>query len=101
MNNTILILVCIAIVTTVVSICTTMKMIDIRKKVNCIISNHNEIIHILEEENRLLQNRILTIPNEILSTIERVIDSNPDQTTNDVKTIIQSNIKSYSDKLNR
>lgn len=98
MDTIVLILVGIALITTTVSIITTMKMIKIRRQVNLIISNHNEITNILEEENRLLQSRLLVIPNEIIVSIEKVIDNNPDLNINEFKEFLNSNNKSYNDK---
>ena len=97
MNAIILILAGISVVTTIISTIVTMRIIKIRKQVNRIILNHNEITHILEEENRVLQSRLLVIPNEIMASIEKVIDENPDINMKDFKEFIKNNNKLYNE----
>lgn len=97
MNTIILILAGISVVTTIISTIVTMRIIKIRKQVNHIILNHNEITHILEEENRVLQSRLLVIPNEIMVSIEKVIDDNPDINIKDFKEFIKNNNKLYNE----
>ena len=96
MDTIILILAAIAVITTLISTVTTMRLIKIRKQVDCIISNHNEITNTLEEENRLLQNRLLVIPNEIMASIEKAIDENPNINIKEFKEFINSNSKLYN-----
>jgi hypothetical protein len=82
------------------SISVTIIVINVRRKINKIISHHNDIVYVLEEENRLLQNRLLSIPKEVLVSVEKMIAQNPDSAAKTIKYLIQTDGLWSSDVFN-
>lgn len=90
MNVLIPVVLVVIILIALLSISVTLTIIGVRKRVNKIISHHNDIVHTLEEENQLLQNRLLSIPKEVLISVEKIISQNPDTAAKTIKYFIQN-----------
>ena len=75
---------------TLVTFSAIVTVIKIRQHVNRMISCHNDIIHTLEEENRFLQNRLVSIPKEVLRSVEVMIIQNPDSAVKTIKYLIET-----------
>lgn len=99
MNVLIPVVLVVIILIALLSISVTLTIIGVRKRVNRIISHHNDIVHTLEEENQLLQNRLLSIPKEVLISVEKIINQNPDTAAKTIKCFIQTDAAMWSSDL--